>query len=144
MKKIFRFVLDTNILLVSISSKSKYHWIYQSLLQQKYEIAITNDILMEYEEIISKKYSKFVAKNVVRNLLLSNNVKQTKVFYNWDLIQQDKDDNKFVDCAIASNADYIVTNDKHFNCLDEVEFPTVKCINMDQFKEFCRMANIVY
>jgi putative PIN family toxin of toxin-antitoxin system len=143
MKKTFRFVLDTNILLVSISSKSKYHWIYQSLLQQKYEIAITNDILMEYEEIISNKYSKSVAKNVVRNLLLSNNVKQTKVFYNWDLIQQDKDDNKFVDCAIASNADFIVTNDNHFNCLNEVEFPTVKCINMDQFKEFCRMANIV-
>jgi putative PIN family toxin of toxin-antitoxin system len=144
MKKTFRFVLDTNILLVSISSKSKYHWIYQSLLQQKYEIAITNDILMEYEEIISNKYSKSVAKNVIRNLLLSNNVKQTEIFYNWDLIQQDKDDNKFVDCAIASNADYIVTNDKHFNCLDEVEFPIVKCLNIDQFKEFCRMANIVY
>jgi putative PIN family toxin of toxin-antitoxin system len=98
---------------------------------------------MEYEEIISNKYSKSVAKNVIRNLLLSNNVKQTKIFYNWDLIQQDKDDNKYVDCAIASNADYIVTNHKHFKCLNEVEFPIVKCINIDQFKEFCRMANIV-
>jgi rRNA-processing protein FCF1 len=68
MKKKFRFVLDTNILLVWISSKSKYHWIYQLLLQQKYEIAITTDILMEYEEIISNKYSKSEAKNVIRNL----------------------------------------------------------------------------
>jgi len=99
---------------------------------------------MEYEEIISNKYSKSVAKNVIRNLLLSENVKQSKVFYNWNLIQQDKDDNKFVDCAVASNSDYIVNNDKHFKCLNEVEFPFVKCINIDQFKEFCRMANFLY
>jgi len=49
------------------------------------------------------------------------------------LIIVDKDDNKFVDLAIASDADYIVTNDSHFNSLKEVSFPKVKVITIEDF-----------
>jgi len=55
MKYRFKVVLDTNVLLVSISSKSKYHWIYDKLVADEYDLFITNEILMEYEEIISQK-----------------------------------------------------------------------------------------
>lgn len=89
---------------------------------------------MEYEEIISRKYSVPVAKNVIRTLLLLANVDKIDVFYNWSLILNDIDDNKFVDCAIAANADYIVTNDRHFNVLQEVEFPAVNVINIGDFQ----------
>ncbi len=41
--------------------------------------------------------------------------------------------NKFVDCAIAGNADYIVTHDKHFNVLKDIGFPEVKILRTDQF-----------
>ncbi len=129
-----KVVLDTNVLLVSISSKSKYHWLFQKLLQQEFQIVITNEILLEYEEIISKKYSVTAAKNVVRTLLLLPNVSKSDVYYNWFLITNDADDNKFVDCAIAANADYIVTNDKHFNILKKIDFPAVKAINLSQFQ----------
>jgi len=64
-----KVVLDTNILLVSISSKSKYHWIFSSLLNNKYELYVSNEVLLEYEEIISSKYNKEVAENVIRTLL---------------------------------------------------------------------------
>ena len=33
------------------------------------------------------------------------------------------DDNKFVDCAFAANATYIVSDDKHYDVLKEVDFP---------------------
>jgi uncharacterized protein len=42
---------------------------------------------------------------------------------------------KFVDCAIASNVDYIVTNDKHLQILKTVEFPEIRTLNIDEFKE---------
>ena len=129
-----RFVLDTNILLVSISSKSKYHWIFQGLIHHQFELAITTDILSEYEEIISDKYSTTVAQNVIRTLLLLPNVIQTNVYYKWNLIQNDKDDDKFVDCAIASNADAIITHDKHFNILENIPFPPVKVLGLSEFK----------
>lgn len=134
MKNRLRVVIDTNVLLVSISARSKYHWLYQGLLNADFEALISNDTLTEYEEIISSKFSTSVAKNVIRTLLLLPNVTKVDIFYNWALISNDADDNKFVDCAIASNADYIVTNDKHFNILRTVEFPKVDIVNINQFQ----------
>jgi predicted nucleic acid-binding protein len=105
MRNKLRVVLDTNILLVSISSKSKYHWIFSNLLENKYELFITNEILLEYEEIISSKYySEEVAKNVTL----------VTPFFKWVLINEDKDDNKFVDCYLTSNSDV----DNGLNFLD--------------------------
>lgn len=89
---------------------------------------------MEYEEIISKKYSVSVAKDVIRTLLLLPNVDKIDVFYNWSLIVQDVDDNKFVDCAIAANVDFIVTNDRHFGVLKEIQFPVVNVVSISQFQ----------
>lgn len=134
MKTNRRFVIDTNVLLVSISSRSQYHWIFQGLIHQEFELAITTDILSEYEEIISDKYSITVAQNVIRTLLLLPNVIQANVYYNWNLIRNDRDDDKFVDCAIASNADAIITHDKHFNILENIPFPPVKIMDLSEFK----------
>jgi uncharacterized protein len=55
------------------------------------------------------------------------------VYYKWELISEDKDDNKFVDANIASNADYLVTNDRHFNVLKDIDLPFVNIINIDAF-----------
>lgn len=43
------------------------------------------------------------------------------------------DDNKFVDCAIVANAQYIVTEDKHFQVLQSIDFPKVDVIDLDSF-----------
>jgi putative PIN family toxin of toxin-antitoxin system len=133
MRDKLKVVLDTNVLLVSISSKSKYHWLFQKLLQQEFEIAITNEILTEYEEIISKKYSVAAAQNTIRTLLLLPNVAKSDVYYHWALIRDDPDDDKFVDCAIAANANCIVTNDRHFDVLKQIEFPSINVVNINQF-----------
>ncbi|MCU0355179.1 MAG: PIN domain-containing protein [Cytophagales bacterium] len=55
------------------------------------------------------------------------------VFYNWRLIDKDPDDNKFVDCAVAANTDYLVTNDRHYNVLKKIDFPKVATIKLDKF-----------
>ena len=46
-------------------------------------------------------------------------------FYKFNLIAADPDDNKFIDCAVAAQAKYIVTEDRHYDELREVEFPQV-------------------
>ena len=50
-------------------------------------------------------------------ILESKHVELITPYYHFNLITADPDDNKFVDCAIAANAHYIVSNDKHFNVL---------------------------
>ena len=77
MKKV---VLDTNVLLVSISKRSKLHWVFRALLD-------------------------------------------------------DEDDNKFVDCAIAANASFVVSHDTDFNMLRSIDFPSVNVINTKSFRK---------
>jgi len=129
-----KVILDTNVLLVSISSKSQYHWIFQALLSGQYDLYVTNEILSEYEEIISLKYNVQVAEQTLTTLLLLPNVFTTTVYYHWHLIVDDEDDNKFADCAIASNAHYLVTQDKHFNVLKDIPFPKVNILSVLEFK----------
>ncbi len=127
-------VLDTNILLVSVSSRSKYHWLYKYLLDSKYQIAITSDILLEYEEKIATHWNNEVAINVTRSITELPNTIFTPLYYQLNLITADEDDNKFVDCAFAANADYIVTQDSHFNILKTITFPRIPVIDIHQFK----------
>ncbi len=64
----------------------------------------------------------------------STNVVFVTKYFRWNLISVDPDDNKFVDCAICCNAKYIVTNDKHFNVLNDIGFPKVEIVDIDYFK----------
>ena len=75
-----------------------------------------------------------VAENVLKMFVRLPNLEFTTIYYHWELIKADYDDNKFADCAIASNADYLVTNDKDFNILKKIDFPKINVINLDEFK----------
>lgn len=41
-------------------------------------------------------------------------------------------DNKFVDCAVVANAKFIVTEDRHYNELKDLDFPKVETIRLDE------------
>lgn len=112
-----RVVLDTNVLLVSIAPKSVYRPIFEALLAKKYELIVSNDVLSEYREIFEQRANPIVAINVLEALTNLSNVVRQEIYVKWNIIDVDKDDNKFVDCAIAGNCNYLVTNDKHFNIL---------------------------
>ena len=90
---------------------------------------------MKFEEIISSKYNINVAKNVIRALLYLENVTLITPYFKWNLIVNDKDDNKFVDCYIFSNSNYLVTHDRHFTHLKNIKFPKVNISNISEFKK---------
>ena len=71
-------------------------------------------------------------------LLSAGNVEKQDVFFKWQLIEVDKDDNKFVDCSIAGNVDFLVTNDRHFDVLKSLDFPQITVINIDEFIELLK------
>jgi predicted nucleic acid-binding protein len=62
-----RVVLDTNIMLVSIPRMSRYREFFDALIQGKFTLIISNEILTEYEEIIARKANDVVALNGLRN-----------------------------------------------------------------------------
>lgn len=106
-----RLVINTNVILVSVSPKSNYHWIFQALKSERFDLLVTNDILLEYQEILEKKYSTSAAKLLLGTLDVLFNVHEITPNFYWNLIIQDPDDDKFVDCAISGNADHLVSED---------------------------------
>lgn len=129
-----KIVLDTNILWVSISRHSKTHWVIQELISGTFTLCVTTDILSEYEEIIDQRLGSETAKSIMELLDNLPNIEYITKYFRWELIEQDYDDNKFVDCAISCNAHYLATNDKHFNILKNIAFPKVNVINIEEFK----------
>jgi len=128
-----KIVLDTNVLLVSFSKKSIFRPIFDSFLQEKITLCVTTDILVEYEEIIGKHLGERIASSVLQLIENAPNIEWVTKYYKWNLITQDPDDNKFVDCAIACNAKYLVSDDKHFRVLKQIPFPKVEVLTANNF-----------
>ncbi len=128
-------VIDTNVLLVSLSARSAWHPIFLELLRGNYTLCVTTDIMDEYAEIIEKEMSLKAADDALEILSSLRNLQTVSKYYFWQLIEKDPDDNKFVDCYVAANADYLVSDDRHFRMLKDVPFPKVNLIGKDEFME---------
>lgn len=75
------------------------------------------------------------------SFVAGENVAFANVDYYWKLITHDPVDIKFVDCAVAANADYIVTNDKRFDILHTIAFPKVNTLTLQQFMELLQQTS---
>ena len=78
--------------------------------------------------------SREIAQNIIKAIITRKNTLRLDAHFRFNLIQADVDDNKFVDCAIAANAKCIVTEDKHFKVLENIPFPKVEVIGIEDFK----------
>ena len=128
-----KVVLDTNVLLQILGRFSPYHKIWESFLNEEIILCTSNEILLEYEEILKQKASSVIADLFLKTIEFSNNVIKKDPFYKLQLITNDSDNNKFVDCAFATQANFIVTNDAHFKELLNITFPKIPIISLDDF-----------
>ena len=128
-----RIVLDTNIFLTCISDRSPFYWMFELLTDYRLHLCVSTEILLEYEEVVGNHMGPKIAESAIKTILKLPNTRKTMVYYKWNLLR-DEDDNKFVDCSIAANADYLVTQDKHFNNLNQTNFPKVNVISLEDFK----------
>ncbi len=139
MKKVrLKIVLDTNVVLSSLSDNLNYNAILDGLVEYKYDLYISNEVLLEYEEKIQTFFDYDTYFNFFEVLEILTNIHKVNPQYKFNTIHADPDDNKFIDCAFCSNADYLVTNDKHFLALKNVEFPKINVINIDEFMNILR------
>ena len=128
-----KVVLDTNVLLVSISPRSRYRWILDALLDQRYTLCVTTEILLEYGEIVGRHMGEHYFYDTMGMLENLMNLALVVPRYRFNLLA-DPDDNKFVDCAIAANAVCIVSHDRDFLPLKDIAFPKVAVVDTEGFR----------
>ena len=129
-----RIVLDTNCLIQMLSRRSPFYVIWQAYQKEQFALCVSNDILTEYREIIGQKATPEIAENVVALILHHPLTELFDPKFRFGFITQDVDDNKFVDCAIVANAQYIVSDDAHFEELKQLppEFQ-VEVLKLQEF-----------
>ena len=103
------------------------------MLAGRISLCVNTDILNEYEEILAEKTTPEIAHNVVEAIARLHTTEFQEVYIHFGLIDADPDDNKFVDCAVAADAEYIVTNDSHFNVLKQIDWPKLTVIDIKEF-----------
>jgi predicted nucleic acid-binding protein len=84
-----RVVLDTNILIAIIGRKSPFRWIFDQLLAGQLILCVSNEILLEYQEILARQTSREVADNFSNFLTIHPFVEKVEIFYQFRLISED-------------------------------------------------------
>lgn len=109
-----KIVLDTNVFISGIFFGGPPSRILKAWRQSKIQIILTQEILQEYQrvgEALSKKYPSVSIEPIIDLFTIFGEFVETKGIS--ETICEDPDDNKFIECAIASQSHLIVSGDKH-------------------------------
>ena len=128
-----RVVIDTNCLLQITGAHNRYNALFRRFVDKAFILCVSTEIMLEYEEILWAKASPLAAIMFTQIIAYTRNVIRKDPYFRLGIITHDNDDNKFVDCAFACQADYIVTDDKHFGEAANSPFPQFKIISLDDF-----------
>jgi len=114
-------VLDSNTLVQMFGRRSRFAELHRALIDGRLRIAVSTAILLEYEEVICRYADRSRWQDVARLLDLLGKLHGSVQFispsFHFRTIPNDEDDDAFADCAIAADADCIITSDRHFDAL---------------------------
>ncbi len=129
-----KVVFDTNVLIsATMWDNSIAHRLFIKLIKENAEIVTSVDILEEYKKVLIRdfKYNEGDIKYIITTLL--SLLKIIKPTIKVDVIKEDPDDNKILECAISSNSEIILSYDNHL--LKLKKFKDIKIIRPEEFLE---------
>ena len=128
--------IDTNVLLQAAKFGHPFHAIFEGWFRREFVWAVSNDISLEYEEMLIRQSGKERWLQFSRVLDLAEAkgdlILYVRPSFQFQVITADPDDNKFSDCAITAAADYVITEDAHFEVLRNAGYKP-KPITPDEF-----------
>ena len=135
-----KVVLDTNCFISCIGKRSNHRAVFDAFLNGEYDLCFSTEILLEYEEKFNQFWGADVTHNLLGTLLTSINIHLSTVFYNFNLVEGDADDNKFADIYLSSGADILVSNDAKLLTLNKQDYPPVVVMTLADFQKFIQKS----
>lgn len=109
-----KIVLDTNVFISGIFFGGPPSEILKTWRKSKVSIVLTEQILLEYQRVgeeLSARYPSINISPIIELFTIFGEFVETKGIS--ESICEDPDDNKFIECAIASHSKLIISGDKH-------------------------------
>ena len=127
----FAVVFDTNVLLSStLWDGSVAQKLLQKMILSDVDIFSSSEILEEYQKILRRDFDYTEEKINKIMIVLSAFLKIVEPKEKVDVVKDDPDDNKVIECALASGSEYILTYDNHLLKLNE--FRGIKIIKPEE------------
>ena len=113
-----KIVIDTNVLLTALKSRCGASYKLVSLLpSEKFSIAISVPLIIEYEDVLKRGKLPFITKKDITDFIdfFCHIGDQQDIFFLWRPFLPDPSDDLVLEVAIAGNCDAIITyNKRHF------------------------------
>ena len=129
-----RIVLDTNTLISALGWRGRPHRVFRMCVAEDIELVLSPPILEELEQVM--EYPKFDFPEQIKDEFLSQLIASARLVLpvqKVEVILADPLDDKFLEYAIAANADYIVSGDRHL--LNVREYESIRIIKASKFLE---------
>ncbi len=130
----YKVVLDTNVLISAIVFGGKPREVFELILMEKVNLAISREILNEMRGVLSGRkfrYPQQVLHSILHSLenLAEFVVPQKPV----KIIKDDPADNRILECALEAGAHIIISGDRHL--LDVKRYRGIEIISPSDFLE---------
>ncbi|OQX21210.1 MAG: putative toxin-antitoxin system toxin component, PIN family [Candidatus Altiarchaeales archaeon A3] len=131
-----RIVLDTNTLISALGWKGGNEWqLLQKCIRQDNKLVLSKSIIEEFTDVIHREKFGFILTEKKEEFIeylteISDVVKPVRKV---KVIKDDPDDDKILECALCSKADYIVSGDDHL--LDLKEYKGIKIVRTRKMLE---------
>jgi putative PIN family toxin of toxin-antitoxin system len=108
-----KLILDTNIIVSALISNSiPTKILYELVLTQKVRTCVSDEIFAEYVEVMNReKFAKYINFKTKSDIVL-NKLREISKLYKTDRkidVLTDTSDNKFLELAAVSSADFLIT-----------------------------------
>ena len=127
-----KVVLDTNIFISGIHWPGPSGKVLISWFDDLFELVSSEEIVEEITRVLMnfKVPLSTTTINLWKNIILEKSiiVKPTEII---SIVKEDPGDNKIIEAAVAGNANYIISIDKHL--LKLKEFRNIKIIKPEDF-----------
>jgi putative PIN family toxin of toxin-antitoxin system len=125
-------VIDTNVVLSAILFGGKPKQVLEMALLGSIQLAISESLVNDLQGVLQRpkfELSAQLAQTVVSEYTsIATWIEPSEHF---NVVVDDPSDNHFIDCAVAAEADYLITGDRHL--LNLGTFKMIKIVSVDNF-----------
>jgi putative PIN family toxin of toxin-antitoxin system len=129
-----KIVLDANIFVSSFFWGGKPRKIFDRVVGNVDELYVTEEILAEIADVIYRP--KFLSEKSEKDFHMKNIKKIGRKVTPQKLTgkgSRDKTDNKYIECGIAGNVDYIISGDIHL--LELKQYENIRIVTVREYLE---------
>ena len=136
-----KVVLDTNVLVSGTFWTGYSFEIIRRIDLKEAILILSKDLIDEYEETINSEeiIEKIENKNLIINGIIRRVIRDATIVLpenKFDVVKEDPDDNRILECAIEGKVDFIISQDNHL--LNLKEFNGIKILAPKEFLRILR------